>query len=251
MSDYRLAVSAKSTDERRSGCVSVPCLGGCATPGAMLCLCVDLYECLNPVHSPREKNEGRVDASSRADEEFAQRGRRPERGRLSLCSTHIDSAAAEVRHTNCRDRGTPTRQAELGSSAASKTALLATPRLDASLSSCRSSTDRDTRNDGAGQRQARHYSPCGRSRPPRLLPRWTVRRLLSGTKRRAARALTPRFGTCDSYLYTSGYEGLMRIFDARPDAQTGEEPAIIDYHQEAVTSIAASVRSPRAATPKS
>ncbi|KWU42267.1 hypothetical protein RHOSPDRAFT_36216 [Rhodotorula sp. JG-1b] len=42
------------------------------------------------------------------------------------------------------------------------------------------------------------------------------------------------------YLYTSGYEGLMRIFDARPDAQTGEEPAIIDYHQEAVTSIAAS-----------
>ncbi|GAA5991557.1 hypothetical protein JCM10908_005761 [Rhodotorula pacifica] len=42
------------------------------------------------------------------------------------------------------------------------------------------------------------------------------------------------------YLYTSGYEGLMRIFDARPDAETGEEPAIIDYHQEGVTSIAAS-----------
>ncbi|GAA5860215.1 hypothetical protein JCM3774_000346 [Rhodotorula dairenensis] len=42
------------------------------------------------------------------------------------------------------------------------------------------------------------------------------------------------------YLYTSGYEGLMRIFDARPDAQRGAEPAIIDYHQEAVTSLAAS-----------
>lgn len=69
------------------------------------------------------------------------------------------------------------------------------------------------------------------------------------TEKSRTRADPPSTGTFDSYLYTSGYEGLMRIFDARPDAQTGEEPAIIDYHQEAVTSIAASVRSPCAATP--
>ncbi|GAA5823351.1 hypothetical protein JCM3770_002368, partial [Rhodotorula araucariae] len=41
------------------------------------------------------------------------------------------------------------------------------------------------------------------------------------------------------YLYTCGYEGLMRIFDARLDADKNVEPAIIDYHQDAVVSISA------------
>lgn len=34
----------------------------------------------------------------------------------------------------------------------------------------------------------------------------------------------------------------MRIFDARLDGEPGSEPSIIDYHQEAVTSLAVSVR---------
>ncbi|EGU12777.1 hypothetical protein RTG_00795 [Rhodotorula toruloides ATCC 204091] len=41
------------------------------------------------------------------------------------------------------------------------------------------------------------------------------------------------------YLYTSGYEGFIRIFDARLDADANAEPAIVDFHEEAVTSISA------------
>ncbi|BGP21985.1 chromosome segregation protein [Rhodotorula toruloides] len=41
------------------------------------------------------------------------------------------------------------------------------------------------------------------------------------------------------YLYTSGYEGFIRIFDARLDADANAEPAIVDYHEEAVISISA------------
>ncbi|KAL7344441.1 hypothetical protein BJY59DRAFT_718629 [Rhodotorula toruloides] len=41
------------------------------------------------------------------------------------------------------------------------------------------------------------------------------------------------------YLYTSGYEGFVRIFDARLDADANAEPAIVDFHEEAVTSISA------------
>ncbi|GAA5997099.1 chromatin-binding protein CTF4 [Rhodotorula paludigena] len=42
------------------------------------------------------------------------------------------------------------------------------------------------------------------------------------------------------YLYTCGYEGLTRIFDARLDADASVEPAILDFHEEAVTSLSAS-----------
>ncbi|GAA6041229.1 hypothetical protein JCM8097_008354 [Rhodosporidiobolus ruineniae] len=41
------------------------------------------------------------------------------------------------------------------------------------------------------------------------------------------------------YLYTCGYEGYMRIFDAKLDGEAAE-PTIIDYHQDAVVSLAAS-----------
>ncbi|GAA5900425.1 hypothetical protein JCM6882_001243 [Rhodosporidiobolus microsporus] len=40
------------------------------------------------------------------------------------------------------------------------------------------------------------------------------------------------------YLYTCGYEGYMRIFDARLDGEA-PEPVIIDYHQDAVVSLSA------------
>ncbi|GAA5861876.1 hypothetical protein JCM1840_006861 [Sporobolomyces johnsonii] len=41
------------------------------------------------------------------------------------------------------------------------------------------------------------------------------------------------------YLYTSGSEGYIRIFDARPEEADGDA-AIIEYHQEAVLSLSAS-----------
>ncbi|GAA5971259.1 hypothetical protein JCM11641_008285 [Rhodosporidiobolus odoratus] len=42
------------------------------------------------------------------------------------------------------------------------------------------------------------------------------------------------------YLYTCGYEGYMRIFDASLDDKNQAEPVIIDYHQDAVVSLSAS-----------
>ncbi|GAA5892198.1 hypothetical protein JCM8208_001474 [Rhodotorula glutinis] len=41
------------------------------------------------------------------------------------------------------------------------------------------------------------------------------------------------------YLYTCGYEGLMRVFNSSLDAESSVEPAIIDHHEDAVVSISA------------
>ncbi|GAA5937684.1 hypothetical protein JCM3775_002099 [Rhodotorula graminis] len=41
------------------------------------------------------------------------------------------------------------------------------------------------------------------------------------------------------YLYTCGYEGLMRIFDSRLDVDNTVEPAVIEFHEDAVVSISA------------
>lgn len=49
--------------------------------------------------------------------------------------------------------------------------------------------------------------------------------------------------TLCSYLYTTGAEGFMRIFDARTSAPSEVDPLLCDYHEDPVLSVSASVSS--------
>lgn len=77
------------------------------------------------------------------------------------------------------------------------------------------------------------------NRPTCILTRWTVSARVQPSSP-SIHADT----TCDRrYLYTSGSEGYMRVFDANVSAESPFEAKLIEYHDEPVTAIAASVSS--------